>query len=238
MGQKVHPIGFRLGTPSYHLSHWFASKKNYSKYLFEDYFLRDHLIKCYRNAGFEKIEIFRKIENHLEIRIYCREPSSLIGNKGENATSFQKEIKQILNLNQSKPSKKKVFLYVLKSSPTSASAIADFLIDLLERRIAYRKALKKLQQRPDQPYQGFKVQISGRLNGAEIARRHWLISRKLPLQTLDANIDYCCKQAQTIYGLLGVKVWVLRPKMKLKYKIEINKKRNKRINASTQTYKI
>lgn len=217
MGQKVHPVGFRLGTTSYHLSQWFAVTKNYSKYLFEDHFLRKTLFQRYPNAGFEKIEIFRKIEDHLEIRIHCLQPSLLVGN---NPTKFQKEIKQILN--QYKPSKRKVVLYVLESSDTSASAIADFLIDLLEKRVPYRKALKKLTFKKLQKGFGFKVQISGRLNGAEIARRHWFMSRneKLPLQTLDANIDYCFKQALTIYGLLGIKVWVLRPKVQLKYKME------------------
>nr|YP_009519466.1 ribosomal protein S3 [Rhipiliopsis peltata]AYC65476.1 ribosomal protein S3 [Rhipiliopsis peltata] len=212
MGQKVHPVGLRLGITQPHLSQWFASKKNYSKYLFEDYFLRKTLLQRYRNAGFEKIKILRKIENHLEITIHVEKPSILVGNKGEDLAVFQQEIKRILQKYQPSQNEKKVVLYVLGSSPTSASAssMADFLIDLLEKRIPYRIALKLLfQQLPRKKFQkGLKIQISGRLNGAEIARRHWVREGRLPLQTLDAHIDYCLKTAQTIYGILGIKVWV------------------------------
>nr|YP_009519679.1 ribosomal protein S3 [Udotea flabellum]AYC65658.1 ribosomal protein S3 [Udotea flabellum] len=208
MGQKVHPIGFRLGISKMHLSHWFAQKEDYSKYLFEDNLLRKTLQKRYN--GIEKIEISRKIEDHLEIKIYTEKTDILIGPRGENLTKFQQEIKQILQKHR-KNSSRKVRLYVLGSSQTSASAsfIADFLIDLLEKRIPYRRALNLLFNRKLKKLQfnGVKIQISGRLNGAEIARREWRREGALPLQTLNANIDYISKQAHTIYGILGIKVW-------------------------------
>nr|AYC64315.1 ribosomal protein S3 [Pseudochlorodesmis sp. HV01306a] len=255
MGQKVHPIGFRLGITQTHLSNWFAQKTNYSKYLFEDNFLRQTLQKRYNQAGLEKIQILRKIENHLEVRIFAEKPDILIGNNGKDLTRFKQEIQQILEeyrkskffqtnfilpqeLNEMQDNKKaskqlkkqlnkiKITLHILGGSSKSASALADFLIEMLEKRASYRFALnfllkKKFQQKPHgtTPYgtkettnAGIKIQISGRLNGAEIARREWIREGRLPLQTLQANIDYSFKKAYTIYGVLGVKVWIFNEK--------------------------
>nr|AYC64489.1 ribosomal protein S3 [Pseudochlorodesmis sp. HV01306c] len=224
MGQKVHPIGFRLGINQAHLSNWFAQKKNYSKNLLEDNFLRKKLQQRYMNAGLEKIQIVRKIENHIEVNINAKKPDIIVGPKGKDLTIFQQEIREIVNefqksffLNKSKhktPYNKKsknikITLNILGCSTMSATSIADFLIELLEQRVPYRIALnqllkKKLQQKP----LGIKIQISGRLNGAEIARKEWIREGRLPLQTLQANIDYSFKKAHTIYGILGVKVWL------------------------------
>ena len=242
MGQKVHPIGFRLGITQPHLSKWFAPKKNYSKYLCEDYFLRKTLQKQFGNARFDRIEISRKIENHLEIVIYAEKPDIIVGLKGKDLKSFQQNIKQNIEIyRQSKffqanffsnnftRQKKKPWafksnirlkLHIFGCSTTSASSIANFLIELLENRASYRFALnllfrKKLQKKPGstiQIHDGIKIQISGRLNGAEIARREWIREGRLPLQTLQANIDYSYKWAHTIYGVLGVKVWVFHEK--------------------------
>lgn len=229
MGQKVHPIGFRLGITQTHLSNWFAKKTNYSKFLFEDNFLRQTLQKRYNQAGLEKIQISRKIENHLEITIFAEKPDILVGANGKNLKLFKQEIQETIeNYRQSKffqmnfwisqdfqtniPKKNfnlKLTLHILGGSSKSASSIADFIIEMLEKRMSYRFALnflfkKKLQQKPA----GIKIQISGRLNGAEIARREWVREGRLPLQTLQANIDYSFKKAYTIYGVLGVKVWI------------------------------
>nr|BBN51402.1 30S ribosomal protein S3 [Halimeda borneensis] len=304
MGQKVHPLGFRLGITQPHLSQWYASKKNYSKYILEDHFLRTILPKQYAKAGFEKIEISRKIEDHIEIVIRAQKPEILIGKKGENLKNFQKEIKKLIfkyrgfSSNKSRDvqskQKLKVILYVIRCQ-TGASSIADFLVENLEKRIPYKivfvllkKHLKKIRQReialrssafvraepstnsspglgvpgeedrtvngaldsalpsaqpresttartlpreatgPTQSpaglleAEGMKIQISGRLNGAEIARQEWIREGRLPLQTLQAKIDYSFKQAYTIYGILGVKVWVFK---------NID-------NVTTKTYKI
>lgn len=231
MGQKVHPIGFRLGITQTHLSQWFAQKKNYSKYLFEDSFLRKTLQQRFREARFERIEIFRKIDNHLEIFIYAEKPEILVGSKGKDLKNFQQEIKKILVKNRNSPffqmtfsskykkdsfslSDLKVLLHITGCSKINASSIAEFLIELLEKRFPYRAALNRLFKKKLQtksPEQGIKIQISGRLNGAEIARREWIREGRLPLQTLQATIDYSSKQAHTIYGVLGVKVWVFNP---------------------------
>ena len=231
MGQKVHPIGFRLGITQTHLSNWFARKANYSKYLFEDNFLRQTLQKRYNYAGLEKIQISRKIENHLEMTIFAEKPDIIVGANGKDLTIFKQEIKKILadyrkskffqtnfiisqESNEIHASDIKITLHILGGSSKSASALADFIIGMLEKRVSYRFALnfllkKKLQQKP----LGIKIQISGRLNGAEIARREWIREGRLPLQTLQANIDYSFKKAYTIYGVLGVKVWIFNEKL-------------------------
>lgn len=249
MGQKVHPLGFRLGITQPHLSQWYASKKYYSKYVLEDHFLRTILPKKYNKAGFEKIKISRKIEGHIEIVINAQKPDILIGKKGENLEAFQKEIKNLLlqkaqsralplwgssDFGKSKsraskqqpslpePNKLKVILYVIRCK-NNASSIADFLIENLEKRVPYKLVfvlLKKHLKKQSAIGQGMKIQISGRLNGAEIARQEWIREGRLPLQTLQANIDYSFKQAYTIYGMLGVKVWIFKN------------------NATTKTYKI
>nr|YP_009130592.1 30S ribosomal protein S3 [Tydemania expeditionis]CEO91122.1 30S ribosomal protein S3 [Tydemania expeditionis] len=216
MGQKVHPIGFRLGTSKNYLAQWFAEKKHYSKYLLEDYSLRKIISQDYSHTGIEKIEICRKTENYLLIKIYVEKIDILIGRRGEYLKNLHNSLKKSFQ-NQIN-NDKKLALYVLGSSPINASAVADFLIQLLEKRVPYRRAIqlllekklneKKLKKRKIQKPQGIKIQISGRLNGAEIARRYWIREGPVPLQTLIANIDYSCKKAQTIYGVLGIKVWI------------------------------
>ena len=259
MGQKVHPVGFRLGITQPHLSKWFAHKKIYSKYLCEDAFLRKKLQQQYENARLEKIEISRKMEDHMEIVICAEIPEILVGRKGKNLKNLQQNIKQTIekyrqslllgkvpvfqttfcsnhihqitralpedlqknqsldqrrNTNAQTPnsSHMKVTLHIMGCSNTNASSIAHFLIEFLERRFSYRFALNVLFRKKlhHEKLQGIKIQISGRLNGAEIARREWIREGRLPLQTLQANIDYSYKQAYTIYGVLGVKVWVFQ----------------------------
>ena len=254
MGQKVHPIGFRLGITQTHSSNWFAKKRTYSTYLLEDNFIRKTLEQRYIDAGLEKIQIMRKIENHIELIINAKNPNILIGSNGKYLVNFKQEIKDIVNeFRQSsffqtssssthisaltKQSKNiKITLHIIGYSTISANYIADFLIELLEKRISYRSALnslfnKKLQQKP----LGIKIQISGRLNGAEIARKEWIREGRLPLQTLQANIDYCFKKAHTIYGILGVKVWLYNGNFK---SIKLKKIKKKEINVTTKTYKI
>nr|AYC64007.1 ribosomal protein S3 [Halimeda micronesica] len=230
MGQKVHPLGFRLGITQLHLSQWYASKKYYSKYVLEDHFLRTILQKQYAKAGFEKIEISRKIENHLEIVIHAQKPAVLIGKKGP-PEGLQNVIKKLIfkyrgrslsknsfdkNNYEADLKRLKVVLYVMKSKTNaSASSIADFIISNLEKRVPYKIVFVLLKKNlkfndQDQKPLGMKVQISGRLNGAEIARQEWIREGRLPLHTLQAKIDYSFKKAYTIYGILGVKVWLFK----------------------------
>lgn len=232
MGQKVHPLGFRLGRTQKHLSNWYALRKNYSKYLFEDRFLRQKLYEYYGKAGLSKIEIHRKIENHFEITFHMNKERiwALVGSKSQK-NKVKKKVLQIIqeyrksyffqtyfqacfaSSEGSAISSPKILLAlnVQPCSDVSAALIAEFLVQLLEARIPYRQARKLLfKYRPKiKTLKGFKIQISGRLNGAEIARSEWIREARLPLQTLHADIDYSCFQAHTIYGVLGIKIWVL-----------------------------
>nr|QJF53519.1 ribosomal protein S3 [Halimeda tuna]QJF53523.1 ribosomal protein S3 [Halimeda tuna]QJF53529.1 ribosomal protein S3 [Halimeda tuna]QJF53531.1 ribosomal protein S3 [Halimeda tuna] len=231
MGQKVHPLGFRVGITQPHLSQWYASKRYYSQYVLEDNFIRTILLKKYKRANFSKIHISRKTDNHFEIVIHAQNLGILIGTKSEKLKLFQKQIKEfIFHYRQSEwNSKLKVVLHIFRCK-TSASSIADFIVEHLERRVPYKVAfnlLKKHLQRQERQEHfdsalgilGMKIQISGRLNGAEIARQASIREGRLPLQTLQAHIDYHFQQAYTMSGILGVKVWVLK-------------------NVTTKTYKI
>lgn len=228
MGQKVHPVGFRLGITRSHLSNWFIKKQTaYSKYLFEDDFLRKELLKKYNNVGFEKIEISRRIKNHIELSLYVEKPNEFAGRKIENLRKFKDEVKKMIydyrkskfyrtnfcnNLtDEEKNSKIMIAINIKKYSMNNASSIADFLIELLENRFSYRSALNLLlKKKLKKTYKGIKIKISGRLNGAEIARKEWIHEGRLPLQTLNADIDYAFKKAYTIYGILGVKIWIFK----------------------------
>nr|YP_009519565.1 ribosomal protein S3 [Udotea argentea]AYC65572.1 ribosomal protein S3 [Udotea argentea] len=205
MGQKVHPLGFRLGVSKMHLSQWFAEKKDYSEYLLEDNRLRKTIQERYTRI--EKIEIFRQLDNHLEIKIFAENINFFRNFK------FRQEIKKILLFQKYKKTiLTNIKLYMLRNctNQPSASLIANFIVNLLEKRNSYRQAFKLLFKKKlkGKQFRGLKVQVSGRLNGAEIARREWIKKGGLPLQTLNANIDYIFKQAYTIYGILGIKVWV------------------------------
>nr|QJF53600.1 ribosomal protein S3 [Halimeda tuna]QJF53604.1 ribosomal protein S3 [Halimeda tuna] len=236
MGQKVHPLGFRVGITQPHLSQWYASKRYYSQYVLEDNFIRTILLKKYKRANFSKIHISRKTDDHFEIVIHAQNLGILIGTKSEKSEKFklfQKQIKEfIFHYRQSEwNSKLRVVLHIFRCK-TSASSIADFIVEHLERRVPYKvvfNLLKKHLQRQERQERqehfdsalgiGMKIQISGRLNGAEIARQASIREGRLPLQTLQAHIDYHFQQAYTMYGILGVKVWVLK-------------------NVTTKTYKI
>lgn len=228
MGQKVHPLGFRLGITQKHLSNWFAFRKNYSKYLFEDRFLRQKLYEYYGKATLSKIEIHRKIDNHFELTLHVNKDDiwAMVGSKSQK----QKVKKRVLQILQEyrKSSFFQTYFFTSISHPTShaillalnvqpcsnvsAALIGEFLVHLLERRIPYRKARNLLfrYRKEVSNLKGFKIQISGRLNGAEIARSEWIREARLPLQTLHADIDYSSSQAHTIYGVLGIKIWVLK----------------------------
>jgi small subunit ribosomal protein S3 len=221
MGQKVHPIGFRLGQTHIHSSQWFANQNNYSKYLLEDNFLRQKLYDY--SSAINKIQIIRQDgdrDHHLQIIIYSAEPTRVLGS--QTLIQFQSWIKtNIQNYrksqffqtyfgsNQPVP---KLTLRIL-NSPLNACFLAQFLVNLLQHRLAYRTAIKKLtkllhNKKFHRKYKGVKIQISGRLNGAEIARSEWIREGAVPLHTLNAYIDYNFQKALTIYGILGVKVWI------------------------------
>ena len=203
MGQKVHPYGFRLGFNKTWRSRWFADK-DYAKLLHEDLKLRDDLKKRFAHAGVSKVEIERAA-NKLKIDIHTSRPGIIIGRKGAEVDKLKAQVQKRTN--------REVFINIqeIQKPELDAQLIAESVAMQLEKRIAFRRAMRKaIQSAMRQPNVGIKVRVSGRLNGAEIARSEWYLHGQLPLQTLRADIDYGFSEARTTYGAIGVKVWLFQ----------------------------
>ncbi len=206
MGQKVHPLGFRLVTTQKHQSIWFAEFENYSKLLQEDTQIREILAKKSKETAIAKVEIKRNSEcNKIEITIHTARPGLFVGNSANQLVNLYLNFKNIVS------NKSIIIINIIeiKNPDAKAELIGDVIVELLEKRIAFRKAVKKAISRAQSTkILGIKVQVSGRLNGNEMARTEWIREGRVPLQTLRADIDYAEKRANTIYGVLGIKVWL------------------------------
>ena len=229
MGQKIHPLGFRLGVTKTHQSKWFANSLTYPNLVVEDFFIRNTLFKQFTNGAISEIEIQRKFDDQIQLTLYSTKPIAILNhynndlkNLSTNLTIKIKKNRKLVfrntfnsnfnlkNLYSPEP-KLTVRIFELSSPDTNANFIADSLVEELQKRTAFRRAMKKALRRAQKvKVKGIKIQISGRLNGAEIARSEWAREGQIPLQTLRANIDYCYRTAKTIYGILGVKVWVFK----------------------------
>ncbi len=203
MGQKTHPYGFRLGITKPWLSRWY-SKHDYSKFLHEDLNLRKILKEKLRHAGISKIEIER-VAGKMKVNIHTARPGIIIGKKGAGIeqlrTDIQKHFGTEINLN----------IIELRKAEADAQLISESIAEQLERRVAFRRAMKKaMGQAFKFGVKGIKVQCSGRLAGSEIARTERYAEGSVPLHTLRADIDYGFSEAYTTYGQIGVKVWVYR----------------------------
>lgn len=204
MGQKVNPIGFRTGVikGKEPFSKWFAKKRNFGKLLIEDEKIRKFLEKKLKYASVVKIKIERA-GSRLRITIFTARPAVIIGRKGQELDKLKEEVQQI--------TKSEILLDIqeIKKPDLWAQYIAESVALQLERRISFRRAMKKaIETAMSLGALGVKIQCSGRLGGAEIARSEKSASGILPLHTLKANIDYGFKEAQTLHGLIGVKSWV------------------------------
>jgi len=214
MGQKTHPLGFRLGITQKHRSSWFELKEFYPTTLEEDYKIRQHLEKTLSGAGISKIEINRK-SDQVELEIYTSRPGVIVGRSGSNIEKLKEELCKILKNNR----QLRINVTELTKADSDASLIGEFIAQQLEKRVAFRRATRQAIQKAQRlNIQGIKVQVSGRLNGAEIARSEWVREGRVPLQTLRADIDYATKRAQTTYGVLGVKVWVFNGELAPKFR--------------------
>jgi small subunit ribosomal protein S3 len=203
MGQKVHPIGFRLGFNKTWRSRWFADK-DYAKLLHEDIKLRDELKTRFSHAGVSRIDIERAA-NKLKIDIHTSRPGIIIGRKGTEVDKLRQELQ--------KDSGREVFINILEiqKPELDAQLIGESVAMQLEKRVAFRRAMRKAVESALRfGARGIKVRVSGRLNGAEIARSEWYLHGQLPLQTLRADIDYGFAEAHTTYGKIGVKVWLYK----------------------------
>lgn len=208
MGQKVHPVGFRLNITNKHKSVWFANNKQYPILLEQDSKIRSFINKNYNSVGIANIQIERtyKLQN-IFLKISLAKPCDLILKDGSGLRILTQELKKKL------PSVNKIHIdiYEVLEPDTHATLLAQFIANKLMLRVAFKRAARKAIARAQASgINGIKVEISGRLNGAEIARSEWIKEGKMPLQTLRADIDYATAEAQTIYGILGVKVWLYK----------------------------
>ncbi len=203
MGQKVHPYGFRLGFNKPWKSRWFA-KRDYSTWLHEDLALKRDLKKRLKAAGVSSIEIDR-MANKLRISIRTARPGIIIGRKGSEIDKLKADLQ--------KQTGREVFLDIQEvyKPELDAQLVAEAIALQLEKRIAFRRAVRKAVDSALRfGCKGIKVRVSGRLNGAEIARSEWYLQGRLPLQTLRADIDYGMAEARTTYGVIGVKSWIYK----------------------------
>jgi len=204
MGRKVHPIGFRLGINKPWLGRWYAEGKEYTEQLHQDIKIRELVLKEAERAGVSTIEVER-YPGKVKVTLHTAKPGILIGRKGESVKVLRTALEALTG--------KKIDLEVkeIKNPDTDAYLVAKNIAGQLERRISYRRAMKRaIQQALRQGAGGIKVSVSGRLAGAEMARRVTLRDGRVPLQTLRADIDFAKIAASTTYGQIGIKVWVYR----------------------------
>jgi small subunit ribosomal protein S3 len=203
MGQKVHPTGFRLGFNKTWRSRWYA-EKDYAKLLHEDVALKKELKKRFAHAGVSRVDIERAA-NKLKISIFTSRPGIIIGRKGQEVDKLKQEIQ--------KRTGKEVFINIqeILKPELDAQLVSESVALQLEKRIAFRRAMRKAVDAALRfGAKGIKVRVSGRLNGAEIARSEWYLHGQLPLHTLRADIDYGITEAKTSFGQIGVKCWIYK----------------------------
>ena len=204
MGRKVHPIGFRLGINKPWLGRWYAEGKDYTNQLHQDLKIRELVKKEAERAGVSNIEIER-YPGKVKVTLQTAKPGILIGRKGESVKVLRQQLEALTG--------KKIDLEVkeIKSADTDAYLVATNIAGQLERRISYRRAMKRaIQQALRQGAGGIKISVSGRLSGAEMARRVTLREGRVPLQTLRADIDFARAAATTTFGQIGIKVWIYK----------------------------
>jgi len=204
MGQKVHPYGFRLGVTKNWRSRWFAMH-DYAKLLHQDLKLKDQLRERLKAAGVSAVEVERPGQSKLRIAIFTSRPGIIIGRKGAEIEKLKAEL--------AKQTAKEVFIDIqeVHKPEMGAQLVAESMGLQLEKRVAFRRAMRKAVESAQRfGCKGIKVRVSGRLNGAEIARSEWYLQGQLPLHTLRADIDYGFAQAYTTYGVIGIKVWVYK----------------------------
>jgi small subunit ribosomal protein S3 len=201
VGQKIHPYGFRLGVTKDWKAKWYA-EKNFGVLFVEDRKIRNFVFKTLGHAGVSNI-VIERAANKVKLIIYTGRPGLVIGRKGQGAETLKNDLAKFVD--------KEIMLEIkeVRRPETDAQIIADGISSQLERRVAYRRAMKRaVTQAMRMGAQGIKVACAGRLAGAEIARREWYREGRVPLHTLRSDVDYGFSQAYTVYGVIGVKVWV------------------------------
>lgn len=207
MGQKIHPVGFRLGTTQEHRSRWFAEPARYPELLQEDFKIRQFVRKNLSNAGISEVRVERKADQ-IDLEIRTARPGVVVGRGGTGIESLRAGLQAELGSTD-----RQIRINVVEVARVDADAalIGEYIAQQLERRVSFRRVVRQAIQRAQRAgIEGIKIQVSGRLNGAEIARPEWTREGRVPLHTLRADIDYAYCTAQTIYGVLGIKVWVFK----------------------------
>ena len=208
MGQKTHPLGFRLGITQDHKSTWYANFNQYANVLKEDNTIRTYIDTISKVNSISNVKINRNgLNDQIQLNIETGKPGILVGDLGSGLENLLNKIKKIL------PSNRQLTINFLEVEKVDldATLLADLVAEQLEKRVAFKRAMREaLQRAQKQNVKGIKIQVSGRLNGAEIARSEWVREGRVPLQTLRADIDYATKEANTIYGVLGIKIWLFR----------------------------
>lgn len=207
MGRKVHPIGFRLGVHVPWEGRWYADGSEYTEQLHMDFKVRKLIFASAEKAGVSKVEIER-FPGKVKVIVHTAKPGILIGRKGETVKKIRLDLEAL--------TKKKIDLEIkeIKLPDCDAYLVAQNIAGQIQRRVAYRRAMKRaLQQAIRQGAEGIKIEVAGRLSGAEMARSVWLREGRVPLQTIRANIDFARAEAQTTYGQIGIKVWVYKGKV-------------------------
>ncbi len=204
MGQKVHPTGIRLGIVKKHNSVWYAERGQYAEYLASDIKIRNWLLQELSRASVSKIDIERPAKA-LRVTIHTARPGIVIGKKGEDIEKLRKKVSQLAGVQT------QINIEQIRKPELDAQLVADGIASQLERRVMFRRAMKRAVQNTMRVgAEGIKVQVGGRLGGADIARAEWYREGRVPLHTLRADIDYATAEANTTYGIIGVKVWIFK----------------------------
>ena len=204
MGQNVNPNGFRLGVSKKQKANWYAKGKDFSNNLIQDLKVRDHLNKKLKNSSISKIELERTADTFI-VNIHTARPGIIIGKRGEEIENLKKAVEKIVK------GTCQINIKEVKKPDLDAQILAEGVAQQLEKRVMFRRAMKRtVQSALRQSAKGVRIEVSGRLNGAEIARTEWYREGRVPLHTLRADIDYGTAEALTTYGIIGIKVWVYK----------------------------
>lgn len=204
MGQKVHPTGIRLGYIKDWTSRWFANSKDYATYLHKDLMIREYLKKRLGHASVSRIQINRPA-NNAHITIHTARPGVVIGKRGEDIDGLRKDLATMMGIPV------QISVEEIRKPELDAQLVAEGVAQQLEKRIMFRRAMKRAVTNTLRlGAEGVKINVSGRLNGAEIARSEWYREGRVPLHTFRADIDYGFAEAKTTYGVIGVKVWIFK----------------------------
>jgi small subunit ribosomal protein S3 len=207
MGQKVHPTGFRLGIATDWTSKWYADNSDFADFLAEDLKIREFLRKKLSQAGVSRIQISRPAKA-VSVTIHSARPGIIIGKKGEDIEKLRVEVASLVSAHINNV---KINIEEIRKPELDAQLVAENVASQLERRVMFRRAMRRSVTNAMRiGAEGIKINVSGRLNGAEIARNEWYREGRVPLHTLRANVDYGFAEALTTYGILGVKVWIYK----------------------------